>query len=544
MDSTSAAPRPTTDFVPPHPGSQEMPRWDTGELPAPPKFTWRNWAAMVGPGLVMGGAAIGGGEWLLGPIVTAKYGAAVLWLATLSIVGQIFYNMEISRYTLYTGEPIFTGKFRLLPGPKFWLCVYLLLDAGSIFPYLASNAATPVVSMILGRVPDAASDSITAELLGVGFTDKMILRATTMIVFVGILLPLIFGGKVYNSLKAIMSVKIVVVLGFLTFLAIFYSTPSTWAEILTGFVQVGTVPVESGGPGGAKFDNIFVSLLEGRGFPTIDFSMIGLICAMAAIAGSGGLTNTTISNYTRDQGWGMGQHVGAIPSVIGGRKFSLSHVGKVFKVTPESLSRFRGWYRHVLRDQLVVWTPACFVGLALPSMLSMQFLPRGTEAQGWTAAAMTADGVAQTVGGTWGPVFWYMVLFCGFLVLGPSAATTADGFLRRWVDVFWTASPRMRKIDTYKIRLLYFGVLCCYASVGLVALSLEEPTKLVSLATMVYNYALGFSCWHTLAANLILLPRELRPGWFSRIGIALAGVFFTALAVLTTMEKLGFFAQP
>ena len=50
---------------------------------------------------------------------------ALMWLATLSILGQVIYNLEISRYTLYTGEPIFTGKFRTLPGPHFWLFVYL-----------------------------------------------------------------------------------------------------------------------------------------------------------------------------------------------------------------------------------------------------------------------------------------------------------------------------------------------------------------------------------------------------------------------------------
>ena len=30
-------------------------------------------------------------------------------------LGQVLYNLEISRYTLYSGEPIFTGKFRLYP---------------------------------------------------------------------------------------------------------------------------------------------------------------------------------------------------------------------------------------------------------------------------------------------------------------------------------------------------------------------------------------------------------------------------------------------
>src|SRR6185436_18520590 len=96
-----------TDFIPPHPGSQQMPRWDGGELPESPVFKMRNWTALIGPSMVMAAAAIGGGEWLTGPLVTAKYGGALLWLSTLSIVGQVFYNIEISRYTLYCGEPIF-----------------------------------------------------------------------------------------------------------------------------------------------------------------------------------------------------------------------------------------------------------------------------------------------------------------------------------------------------------------------------------------------------------------------------------------------------
>ncbi|HID21467.1 MAG TPA: hypothetical protein EYP14_03595 [Planctomycetaceae bacterium] len=101
---------------------------------------------MIGPGLVLGAASIGGGEWLTGPMVTAKYGGGLLWLATLSIPGQVVYNLEISRYTLYTGEPIFVGKFRTVPGPTFWIVVYLILDFGSIFPYLAAFAATPLAT--------------------------------------------------------------------------------------------------------------------------------------------------------------------------------------------------------------------------------------------------------------------------------------------------------------------------------------------------------------------------------------------------------------
>ncbi len=567
----------------PWPGSHAMPRWTVGELGDAPRFTWRNWFALLGPGLIAGGAAIGGGEWLVGPEVTARYGGALLWLASLSILGQLIYNIEISRYTLYCGEPIFTGKLRLLPGPAFWLLVYLVLDFGSVFPYLAASAATPLFMTIWGRLPDPAVYPVDATRM----------TALAWGVFLLSLFPLIFGGKIYNALKAIMSFKIVVVLGFLVFLGVFYSHLSTWRDIFTGFVQFGNVPVRRGedlngngrlDPGedwdgdghldvveprrdtngngkidradafddldgdgicdGDNVDNIFSSLLAGNGLPQVDWSMIALLAAMAAIAGQGGLTNTPISNYTRDSGWGMGWHVGAIPSLIGGRHIKLSHVGCVFHVTRAVLPRWRRWYRHVARDQLIVWFPACFLGLALPSMLSVEFLPRGTEVNDWAVAGMTAAGVESRVASISGPTMgrfcWFMTLFCGFLVLAPSMASTADGLIRRWVDVFWTASPRLRKLDPGEIKKVYFTVLFSWSAFALVMLTVGKPKQLLIYATIFYNFALGFSCFHTLAVNLLLLPRELRPGWFVRLAMIAAGLFFTALAAVSALEKLGY----
>jgi hypothetical protein len=338
-----------------------------------------------------------------------------------------------------------------------------------------------------------------------------------------------------------MTFKIVVVLGFLTLVAILYSTPATWLEIISGFFKFGSVPLASKDPQAVPvIDNFFVALWQGRQLPEIDMSMIGVLAALAAISGSGGLTNTTISGYTRDQGWGMGGQVGAIPSFVGGRRLKLSHVGKVFEITPESLLRFRRWYRFVVRDQLVVWMPACFVGVALPCMLSVQFLPRGARVPSETVASMTADGVRDAVGPTFGQFFWLMTLFCGVLVLIPSAATTADGALRRWVDVCWTALPALRRWEPHRIRTVYFTVLCGYGAFGIVSLTLWNPIDLLKWATNIYNAALGFSCFHLLAVNTFLLPREIRPGWPIRIGLLSGGVFFSTLSVIATLNLLGY----
>jgi hypothetical protein len=308
---------------------------------------------------------------------------------------------------------------------------------------------------------------------------------------------------------------------------------------------------------GDNVDNIFVALFTRGEFPTVDFTLVAFIGALASIAGCGGLTNTAISNYTRDQGWGMGHQVGAIPSIVGGRGITLSHVGCVFELNEETLPRWKRWYRHVLRDQMAVWVPACFVGLALPSMLSVEFLRRGTDAGKWTAAAMTAEGVGAQVanppegvlatstglsnilhGEAWGNLFWGLTLFCGFMVLAPSMAITIDGILRRWVDAFWTAIPFLRALDPGAIRYVYFGVLIFYGVFGLAMLWVNEPTALIKFATIGYNFALGFSCWHTLVVNWVLLPRALRPGWFVCVSLVLAGAFFSLLGLVSTLQIL------
>ena len=505
-------------------GSSRMPAWDRGVLPQPPAWGWKNWATMLGPGLLSAGAAIGGGEWLMGPVNTARYGGAILWVTTISILAQVVYNIEISRYTLYTGEPVMIGKFRTLPGPLFWLGVYLVLDAGSLIPYQAANCATPAVAIFRGDLPSPKTVAADRTLvLGIGCA-----------IYILTVVPLLFSGKIYSFLKALMAVKLVVVFGLLTFLAVLYSSAATWGDILSGFFMFGTVPVTSGG-----LDNIFCSLLRGDGMPVMDPSAFAALAAYAAIAGVGGLKNSVISNYTRDQGWGMGAHVGAIPSIFRGRNLQLSHVGTVFEPDEHALPQWRGWVRHVTREQLAIWMTGALVGVALPAMLSVEFLPRGTTGDNWAIAAMTAGGVREEVGGALGVLYWYMLMVCALLVLLPNTTADADGTVRRWVDLAWTAVKSLRRWDLRRIGNVYFWVMAGYVGVGvLILLFLSQPKGLVEIYGCIANFALGFSCLHVLAVNLTLLPRPIRPGWLNRVALFLAGAYFLSLSIVTLAFEL------
>jgi predicted membrane channel-forming protein YqfA (hemolysin III family) len=135
-----------------------------------------------------------------------------------------------------------------------------------------------------------------------------------------------------------------------------------------------------------------------------------------------------------------------------------------------------------------------------------------------------------------------MTIFCGFLVLAPTMSSSADGIIRRWVDVFWTSSPRLRAMDPKHIKKVYLRVLIGYSIFGVIMLSLP-PGDLIKYATMFFNIALGVSCWHTLVINMTLLPPQLRPHVLIRVALVFAGMFYFSLGTISVLQTTGLLAK-
>src|SRR5947207_15339814 len=131
-----------------------LPPWGVAELTAPPPYSLKNALRVAGAGAIRLGGAIGSGEWLIGPAVTAQFTASLLWVATISILLQWVFNEECCRYTLYTGEPILSGMMRTRPGPRFWGWTYSILGFLQLgWPGWAAAAATAIVAALIGGVP-------------------------------------------------------------------------------------------------------------------------------------------------------------------------------------------------------------------------------------------------------------------------------------------------------------------------------------------------------------------------------------------------------
>lgn len=511
-----------------------LPAWDVADLPEPEPLSWRHWTRFVGPGVVMMGVQIGGGEWLLGPEVTARYGGGLMWIATVAIVVQVFYNMECGRYALYCGEPILTGFMRLRPGPTFWASFFLILNLGAMIPGLASHGGAVLASLYLGRPA--------------GEAERPLVMALAYLCLMIVVVPVLFGGRIYNTLQAVMSIKVFGVLGFSLLMGLLFVNPANWWNVISGFAKFGTIPVPDG-QGGEIAVNAFAYYADHGGWPSASLANIAVLGAFAGYAGGGGLGNSLYSNFVRDKGWGMGRRVGAIPSAVGGKNVSLSHLGTVFPVSPENLRKWSGWWKYIFIDQVFIWAPGCFVGMALPALMSLQFAPHSTlyrqqAKMDWAQSVISADGLRHLPG--IGPVLgfwlWTAMLLVGLLVLLPSQMSIVDEVSRRWTDVIWSASGAVRRnMEHGQVKFIYYAILACYVLWCVASLYLFSTYGTPKLMTLVIpnigNVSIGFTAFQILLVNRRLLPPPLRPRWYHQVGIAGCGVFYLGIAALVFVEK-------
>ena len=351
----------------------------SAELPVPPRPRGLAWIGVVGPGVIVLGASIGGGEFLLGPSAFVRYGLVLLWVTLVATFLQTVFNTELMRWTIATGEPAFTGFMRTRPAAPFWAVVYALLYFLQLgWPAWAGTAAGAVFFLVFRDLagPDNAG---LVHAFGVG----------TFVLCVAILL---FGRRIERTLEILNWILVVTILGTFLVLALMFVAPETWVAGAAGLV--GYDPVR----GAFRF------LPAGA-----DFFLIG---AFAAYSGAGGMTNLTLSNWARDKGYGMGSVVGYIPAAVGGRQVRLAPTGYIFDPTPEAMGRWRGWWRIVRADQWGVYFGGALLGMILPAVLYVTFIEGGTDIRGLSVAAALADAMATRAGALFGGIIALMGV-CG-----------------------------------------------------------------------------------------------------------------------------------
>ena len=476
--------------------------WRTSTVPPPPSPTGLGWLGVVGPGVIVLGASIGSGEFLLGPAVFVRYGLPLLWVTTIAVVFQTIFNTEVMRYTLATGEPVFTGFMRTRPSSTLWAWFYVglyLLQHG--WPAFAATAAGAVFFLFARRSP-GPTDADAIYYLGVG-------------IFLSCALLLTIGKRIERTLEVLNWILVACILSGFLILALVFVPGRTW---LDGVVALGGFDLSLGR---------FALLPSGADFV--------LLSALVAYSGAGGVTNMALSNWARDRGYGMAERAGYIGGAIGGTNVHLAHTGFTFERDSESMRRWHGWWRIVRADQWGVFATGAIVGMLLPALLYVTFLPRGTDIQHLGISAALASNMAATSG----PLLGGVIAFLGAWILFKTQLDNFEGIVRCITDILWTGSRRVRAWGGGDVRAVYYSILVIIAVWGIIALRLAQPIVLLKLGANAAGVIFIIGSLHLLYLNTRLLPTHVRPPLWRRAALVGIAVFYSVFVALSIRSVLG-----
>jgi hypothetical protein len=480
----------------------DLPAWRQGDLPHAPTYNPVNLVRVIGPGAILLGLSLGAGDWLLGPAVAAAYGPSLLWICTLSILFQGVLNAEMARYTLATGEPVFTGFMRQRPGPRFWAIGYAVLHLAQVgWPGWALAGGSALAALLLGRVPRAG--------------DRLSVIALGFLVFLGALGLVLLGRRARRTFEIVEGVMMAWMLLFLLALGLRFLPGAAWSALGWSFAgrplwEPGFVPAP----------------LPAR---ALDWA---LLAAFAAYAGAGGTINAMLSYWIRDKGFGMAGTVGTQPMAVGDQTILLPREGAIFPPSETNLAKWREWWRYLRADLSYLWPAACLISMGLPVLLALDAVAPGSDMGGFGAGAVFARDLARR----YGAVLWVPALLTALWIFFATQVGIADAFARNVTEMLWTAGVHPLLGGGGWV---YYPVLVVFGLAGCLAMTVADPLTLIVIGADVAALNFVVLAFHTLRLNRALLPGPLRPPLWREAVVAGGGLGFAILAVLATLTRLG-----
>ncbi|MQA77531.1 MAG: hypothetical protein GEV10_03455 [Streptosporangiales bacterium] len=466
--------------------SRYLPAGELRDLPEPVRLR-----KIVGASVIILATAIGSGEIILWPYITTQIGFAFMWAAVVGFGIQFFLNMEIERYTLATGESVVTGFSRQWK-PWWWLFIVFAL-CQNFWPGWATGAATSL-TFVLGLGEGAPIVPITiAGLVAIG-------------------LALTLSPVVYQTVEKIQGAMVILIMLFVIVAIPVATSGEAWGALVTEGI---------GSPG-------FPVGQEGLG--------IALLLGALAFAGAGGANNLVQSNYIRDKGMGMGQHIPRIVSPITGHEEARPSLGYLFPTTPENMRRWRGWWRIANWEQFITFFVIGVVSLVVLAVLAYSTLPVGqVDQQDLSFLLLEGQTLQATIAPWFGTAFWIaavLTLFSTNLgIIDYTCRLVADQLKINAfrTSTFWSESR------------VYAAAVWLMIAVGIVILvaGLDQPFVLLVIASSIAGVQMFIYSGLLILLNRRALPKPLRVGGIRLAVLALSFLFFGFLSVLLVLDNLG-----
>ncbi|MEV0310701.1 Nramp family divalent metal transporter [Nonomuraea fuscirosea] len=441
---------------------------------------------ILGPTVFLVALGVGMGESYMWPRLVLLFGPEIRWLFLIGVTLQAVVMLEMARYAMATGESIFSGAARVFK-PLMWF-FFIVAIAVYIWPgHLSAGAAA------------------FEEITGIPW----VVTAVAGLVLVGVVFTL--AKVIYNLLENVLSLLIgALVLGT----AVVAAMVGSWSDVVTtisGMFSFGYLPPEA---------------MSAAWFP--------VIVGACAFAGPSGMQQMWYTLHLRDSGAGMGVH---LPKVRGlrhaGEEEEMPSRGFMFDTSdPAEMAKWKGWRRWVTFDALLL-----FWGITMLVTISFTVIAQSavrqnpavrTAIQGddrEVALSAMADAVSSAGSSVLG------VVFLGFIALIGLNATLGlfDSFSRGQADMSFHFVPGAKKLGMSKLYGIFLWGVILFGILILLFGPADGPSGILDTLAFLSTFAMGAYCVTLLLVNNRMLPKPIRPKWWTNVIIGFGAVFYLGM---------------
>lgn len=468
---------------------EPLPDFKTAEMPERKLGFWK----MAGPGAILVGLSIGAGEIIIWPRIAAEYGASMIWAAVAGVFLQLWINLEIGRWTIATGETVYTGYARVC---RCFVPIFILLNfLAWIAPGWALGSGLALKALVVGPQGWGSNTFWTG------------------VTFVGVAI-LLFGPKVaYQSVEKTVEILVALVTVGLIVVAIRVGTTEIWGDMAKGIVNIGYIDPKMG------IKPFFIALV---------------------FAGAGGTANIFYSYYLRDKHIGMGAHLPSMQNPLRGRTEKIPATGYQYEESETNEKRFRAWWDYLKKDQLLFFWGLNTITILLFIFGALAVLhPKGIVPERGT---LIFDE-AQILGEVWGKTGTTIFLLVGVATLFSTQLGLVDGVARTLSDLIYTNFKGAQKRD---IGWWYLVIAGTWIVAGTVIIYISEnmENKISELdflfsAAYMGGFAMAIYVPMTLYINHKFLPKSARPGAICTIMMIVASLVYVGFAGACLLGELG-----
>jgi hypothetical protein len=442
----------------------------------------------LGPSIIVLGIALGGGELIMWPRLTAQYGAGLMWLAVLGVTFQWFINVEIGRYTIATGESFFTGCSRAWKGfGWFWFAAAILIY---MWPGWAATGATALDVLFGGT---GAHWRWWAE----------VTLVLTLVILLG-------GPVVYSSVEK----------------------ASMFFMAATAVILVITIALVIT-PGGAK--GMVKGILFNAGGKWWLPPGINLFALFGAViyAGAGSLGNLSYTFAVQQKQWGMASHIGRVTSPLTGKLEPVPTAGNVFDLSGKNLDLWKKWYRIMRNDVTIYFWIANIIGIVLLAQGALEVLfpkhlvPHGVD------IAVTQANILASKAGEFGRVIF---LAMSFFIMYSSQLVALDLGSRMISEILYTHTNLNQR---YSLRSIYtIALLALLVFAGFALWIPTQPFILFLMGAVLGGFTMAVYSPMLLYMNTRFLPKEIRPSAFIKVGLAIVSAIYIIFSIVVILNKV------